>query len=247
MTYPFEVPSYVQGYRFSDESEIFYDAATKTFRDLAGYGARADLAITAGSPVFATVNERRGVTLDNTFHGRFNMPIPWMGSVVAVLKPEYVSGGTLSRYPLLFGDNLGTLSSNGQMRLGHFSGARSVNWTTPSAVLNAAQSRNDNNLVVVGFATDQETRKGYATSNGITVTETGPVAGTTNGNGPAVGSAQFGARFGDMDGQPANLTQITDFFCHMFELHFFAENIWVAHQAKAQSLMTALRTKYGVA
>lgn len=244
MTYPFEVPSYVQGYRFSDESEIFYDAATKTFRDLAGYGARADLAITAGSPVFATVSGRRGVTLDNTFHGRFQMPIPWMGSVVAVLKPELTVGTTISRYPLLFGDNL-TLSSNGNMRLGHFSGSRTVNWTTPGSVLNAVQSRNDDNLVVYGFATDQETRKGYSTNNGVAITETGPVAGTTNGNGPAISSGQFGARFGDMDGQPANLTQVTDFFCHMFEVHFFAENIWVAHAAKAQALMASLRSKYG--
>lgn len=247
MTHPFEVPSYVQGYRFSDESETFYDAATKTFRDLAGYGARADLAITAGSPVFATVSGRRGVTLDNTFHGRFQMPIPWMGSVVAVLKPELTVGTTINRYPLLFGDNLSTLSNNGQMQILHFSGQRRVAWSTPGGVLAATQIRTDDNLVVVGFATDQETRKGYSTSNGITITETGPVAGTTNGNGVAVGSGQFGARFGDMDGQPANLTQITDLFCHMFELHFFAENIWVAHATEAAALMTTLRATYEVA
>lgn len=245
MTYPFEVPSYVQGYRFSDERDIFYDTATKTFSDLAGYGARADLAITAGTPVFATINGRRGVTLDNTFHGRFHMPTPWMGSVVAVLKPEYVSGSTLVRYPLLFGDAVSS-GSNGQMSITHASSQRRVSWITPNATLSNLQTRNDNNLVVVGFATDQETRRGYGTSDGITIVETGPVAGTTSGVGVAMLSAQFGARFGDMDNNPANLTQITDFFCHVFELHFFAENIWVAHTAKAQALMTALRTKYNV-
>jgi hypothetical protein len=245
MTFPFEVPSYVQGYRFSDESEIFYDASTKTFRDLSGYGQRADLSITAGTPVFATINGRRGVTLDNTFHGRFQIPVPWMGSVVAILKPVLATGSTISRYPILFDDAV-TLSSNGQLSLSHFSGARSVNWRTPSGVLQPTQSRNNDDLVVVGFATDQQTRKGYSTSNGVAITETAAASGTTSGNSVAVGSGKFGARFGDMDGLPTNLTQITDLFCHMFELHFFAENIWVAHQALAQAMMTAMRSKYAV-
>lgn len=249
MTYPFEIPSYVQGYRFSDESDVFYDAATKTFKDQAGYGSRADLVITAGSPVFDTVGGKRCVRLDNTFHGLFPTPIPWMGSVVAVIKPEYVSGATLTRHPLLFGNST-SAAANGALQITHASGQRRVVLSTPNSSLTCTQTRTDNNLVVVGFATDQETRKGYATNDGATITETTAPASTTNGNAVALGwqtqGIDYGARFGDMDNLPANLTALTDFYCEMFELHFFADNIWTKQPAKAAELIASLRAKYGV-
>jgi hypothetical protein len=243
MTSPSAVPSYVQGYRFSDASTDFYDAGR--FKDQAGYGAAADAVVVAGTPVFATVGGHRCVKMDNTWHGGFPMPCPWQGAIVLVAKPEYVSGATLTRYCFIFGD-FTTASANGNLNAQHFSGQRRFALATPSAVLNPILSRSNNDLVVVGFGHDQETRKLYSTIDGVSIAETSAASGTTSGNSVALSSAQVGVRFGDLNNSASDLTELTDMYLHLFEVHFFSENIWRRYPAEAASMMAAIRTQYGL-
>lgn len=245
MSYAFEVPGYMQGYRFSDESEEYYDAASKTFHDQAGYGAKSGLSIHTGSTVFDTLDSHRGVKLDNTFHGSFQMPIPWQGSVVAVMRPELLTSGTHNSYPLIFGD-ASSISSNGKLHLSHFSGRRRLAWGTPSGGLSAVDDRTDDLMRVFSASLDQLTRKSYVTNDGSTVTEATATASTTTGNAVAVESAITGARFGELKGISGNVTLETDLVVRMYEMHFFASNIWTNHATKAAAFMTSLREKYGV-
>ena len=85
------IPGYIMGHRFSDDP-AYYDSTNKRFYDLAGYGPKADLKVTVGTPIFETVNGQRSVKMDNTCHGVFQPAIAWQGSAVFVLKPVYVSG-----------------------------------------------------------------------------------------------------------------------------------------------------------
>lgn len=241
----FDINGYVQGYRFSDDP-LYYDSETKRFKDLAGYGDSADLRVTVGSPVFEDVDGSRCVRLDNTFHGLMPSPCPWMGTVVAVIKPVYISGGTLFRYPLMYGDAV-SQASNGALRIVHASGYRQVIYYTASAQLMPTQTRTDNNTVVVAFTHDQETRKGYSTSDGVTVSEVTATASTTLGNAVAISSAQYGVRFGNMNGVAGDTTELTDFYANLFELHFFAEASLVDDLPAIKVFMDDLKAKYGIA
>lgn len=245
MSYAFEIPGYMQGYIFSDSSEDYYDATSKTFHDQAGYGDKAGLTIHTGSPVFNTLDSHRGVKMDNTFHGSFQMPIPWQGSVVAVMRPESLVSGTLKRYPLIFGD-ASSNSSNGKLQILRFSGQRRLTWETPSSSLSAVDSQNDDLMRVFSASIDQSTRKSYVTNDGSTVTEKTASTSTTNGNAVALESARTGARFGEMKGISGDVTLETALVVRMYEMHFFAGNIWTNHATKAAAFMTSLREKYGV-
>lgn len=247
MTYAFDIPGYVQGHRLLDDP-LYYDSVAQRFKDLAGYDHLGNgLTISTGAPVFETVNGNRGLRLNNTFNGKFRCPIPWMGSIIAVLKPMYISGATISRYPLLFGDAV-LQSSNGQFNVNHFSGSRRVVLTTPNGQLGALQSRADNNIVVLAMGTDQLTRKAYSSVDGVTVTETGPIAPSTHGTSIALSSsAGSTVRFGNMTGVAGDIAEVTDLYCHYYEHHFFDGNILTNSLAKTKEFMDRLKLQYAVA
>lgn len=247
MTYAFDIPGYVQGHRFLDDP-LYYDAATQRFKDLAGYDHLGNgLTIDAGAPVFETVNGNRGLRLNNTFHGKFRCPIPWTGFMVVVLKPMFISGGTLLRYPLLFGDAV-IQSTNAQLQVLHFSGARRVGLLSPSNQLQVLTSRNDNNLVVLAMGTDQQTRKGYYSVDGVTVVESGPIAPSTHGSAIAMHSAASSmVRFGNMSGVAGDTAEVADLYCHYYEHHFFDGNILTGALAKTKEFMDRLKVQYGAA
>jgi len=241
-----DVPSYVQGYRFSDEP-YFYDADRQAFRDMAGYGDRAELLIDVGSPIFETIDGHRCLKLDNTFHGGGIMPIPWHGSLVTVCKPMYSGAGTtVSVYPLLFGDAT-LLSSNGAVLVQHFGGARRLYFTSPSFALNQVDAQNNNGLRVTGFALDQETRRAYSTKDGVTISTSSPLATNTH-SGSSVGpsASSRGFRFGNLDGNPESTTPPAELYLYMHELHFFSENIWTKYPNEAAQMMASLRAQYGL-
>lgn len=243
MTTLADISCYVQGYRFADEPG-FYDAANKRFLDLAGYGAAGDVTVTLGSPVFETVGVHRAAKLNNTWHGVFNCPIPWQGSVLAVIKPSYTVGATVSRFPLLFGD-FAAPTSNGVLILTGTSGERRVGFNTGAVQIGQVLKRTDDNTVVVAFSTDQLTRSGYMTRDGITVTPTSGPASTLNGNAIAMGSGQYGVRLGNMSGVAGDLTEVTGLTCHLFELHFFSENVLIGPDLSVMAAaMAELKTKY---
>lgn len=245
MTMPYDVPGYVQGYRFSDDP-LYYDSTRQAFRDLAGFGQLADMTITAGAPVFDTINGVRCLKLDNTFHGSCRMPVPWQGSMIAVVKPTYTGGGTLTRELMLFGDNA-TPTANSSWQLKHFSGQRLFIWRVDGGSTSRQESVLTDDPLVFGAAHDQETRKSYTTLDGTTINERTAAGGTTNGNALSMTAAVSGIRFGDLDGDPANLAAITDLYAHMFEVHFFRGNIWRQYPSEAAAVVAALKSKYGVA
>jgi len=240
------VPSYVQGYRFSDDP-YFYDADRQAFRDMAGYGERAELLIDVGSPIFETVDGYRCLKLDNTFHGGGIMPIPWHGSLVVVCKPVYAGGGaTLSKFILLFGDSTNP-STSGGFWLTHAEGNRRLLFTSPSAQLSQPDVVNNDSLRVAGFALDQETRQAYATKDGITVATSTPLA-TNAHSGSSVGAnaSLRGFRFGNLSGTASDTDASTNMYLYMHELHFFSENIWTKYPTEAAAMMSRLRLEYGV-
>jgi hypothetical protein len=238
------IPGYIMGHRFSDDP-AFYDSGSKRFKGLAGYGAREDLRVTVGNPIFETINGQRSVKMDNTCHGEFHSPIPWQGSMILVIKPIYASGATLTRYPILFGDAV-TASSNGSVSVVHASGSRRVGVQTASAQLQGVLARNDNNVVVVAFSHSQETRLQYKSADGVTVTTSAAAASAVNGNSVALGSAQNGARWGNLSGTAGDTTPLSDVFCNVMEQHFFSENILAgSNLALTAAVMAELKTQYG--
>lgn len=237
------IHGYIMGHRFSDNAAD-YDSTNLRFYDKAGYGPRADLRVTVGTPIFETVNGQRAVRLDNSWHGLFASPVPWQGSVIFVLKPNYVSGSTVVKYPILFGDL--AASSNGQLQVTYASGQRRYVWQTANAALVNQINRNDDNAVVVAFSISQETRLGYRSADGVTVSTATCAASTTNGNAPAMSSAQYGARFGNISGVAGNTTAATDLTISMMEQHYFSENILVGDNlALTAAFMAELKTQYG--
>lgn len=243
MSYPFEIPGYVQGHRFSSAKE-FYDPVSKRFKDLAGYDHLGNgLTINLGDPIFETINGQVGLKLNNSFHGFFRSAIPWMGMMLAVLKPTFLSGSTLTRYLHLYGDAI-TPSSNGNLKIIHSSGARIVRLSTSGDVLQVSASRNDNNTVVVACAFDQQTRKGYVTTDGITVTEVAGPVSALNGNSIGLGAGLAGARFGNLTGTAGDQTPLTDLFCYAFEQHFYKGNPLITDLATVKSAIDRLKVKY---
>jgi hypothetical protein len=238
------IPGYIMGHRFSDDA-AHYNSTTKRFLDKAGYGAKADLRVTVGDPTFATVNSQRAVLMDNTCHGNFHSPIAWQGSAVFVLKPNYVSGATLTRYPIQFGD-FASAASNGKLIVLHSSGQRIVRLGSPSDQLTGSLQRADNNAVVVAFAISQETRLMYRSIDGVTVSTSTATASTVNGNAVALGSAQYGSRWGNMSGTAGDTTPITDMNCYFMEQHFFSENILTgSNLALTAAFIAELKAQYG--
>nr|WP_319388202.1 hypothetical protein [uncultured Cohaesibacter sp.] len=245
MTYAYDIDSYVQGYKFDDTDINAYDAVNKRFLDLAGYGSNADIEIHTGDPIFEIEDGHRGVKLNNTFHGRFANPIAWQGSVIIVAKIDALSSATMSRYPVLFGD-FASNSTNGQIFAMHFSGERRLNLSTPSVQINCQTSLTTDQIRVAGFGTDQSRRKGYATLDGSTVTQTSAAVSELNGNAVAVSSAKYGARFGETKGISGDVSEDVDMAIWFYEMHFFSDNIWLDHADQALAMMTTLNEKYGV-
>lgn len=238
------LPGYLIGHRFSD-SPADYDPVSKRFLDKAGYGSRADLRVVLGDPLFETVNGQRCVRMNNQCHGLFPSPVPWQGSAIFVLKPWMVGGTTVTKWPILFGDQV-TASSNGALQLVHASGQRRVGWVTASSQLSNVLQRNDDNVVVVAYAISQETRLGYRSSDGITVNTSAATASSVNGNAAAMGSAQFGARWGNLNAVAGDTTLETVLTLSMMEQHYFQGNILVGDNLPlTAAYMAELKAQYG--
>lgn len=246
MTQPFDIESYVQGYRFSDDP-MYYDSSTQTFKDLAGYGESAGLKIPVGTPTFDTVDGFRVVNFDNTFYGNFEVPNSWHGSMVLVMRPEFSSSGTQTLYPILFGDNVSTPTQNGSIRFVHFSGNITARYAGPSGTIQGSEAVAAGSAYVFGGAHDQQTRKAYSTLDGITINESSAVSGTTHGNSCYMPTGESGARIGDLNGDPSDQTDNTSvFYMRAFEMHLFQGNIWTEYPTKALALVNTLKDKYDI-
>jgi len=247
-----DIPGYVQGHRFSDESDVFYDTDNLKFKDLSGYGDFLDLEITTGTPVFEDtgVNNRRGLLLDKQAQGRFIPASPWETTMVFAIYVELLTSGTQTRYPYLFGTSP-TETSNGFVRVQHVSSNRIVRVSTSGGVATPQISQGSDGIIIGAVSFDQSTRKYYDTVDGVTVNESSAIADGGNGNGLALGYGGLGTfddlycRFGDLLGD-GSTTAETDLKIVNLEHHFFAGNVISSHQDKIEDLLTELATYYGV-
>jgi len=246
MTYAFDIPGYVQGFRFSDDERFFYTAAGR-FRDLAGYDHLGNgCQVVRGTPTFAPVNGNTALLLDNTCHLEFLPSIPWEGSVLIAGKPTSNAGA--SKYLLLFGDRV-QANTNGRMTLQRFQAGRSIGISTSGTGITETKNGNDDALVAA-FSLSQQTRKAYSTQDGVSVKEAVPVPAAANGNGLSLGTTNSSdnqgvkARLGVLLGNDSDLSAQTDVFLHIWELHFWKGNVLVDHLPAAKAFIERLVAKY---
>jgi hypothetical protein len=249
-----DIPGYIQGFRFSDESASYYDSTAKVFHDLAGYGAFNALEITVGTPSFTTDGGQRGLLLDNTCQGRFLPAIPWQGACITVMKPVTYDATTKTLTPVVFG-KASSLSSNAYIALAYASSVYNHRLASTSAQIlatNAYSGAGNSGVKVGAFAISQQTRKGYSTKDGVTVAETSAVADggsgvALDGKNTARTDAQF-ARFGNISGTLDDTAALaTTHKALMFELHFFKGNPLITDAATVASVLAELKAQYGEA
>jgi hypothetical protein len=235
--------AYIQGYRFASDP-AFYDSGNQRFIDQAGYGVDAGLNMNVGVPVFETVNTKECLRLDNTEQGQFACPIPWEGSLVMVIKPDYISGGTISRWICLFGDAV-SASSNRRLSIAHNSSTRNVTFNTVGGG-NISLGRADNNVVAIALGSLQNPREVKGSKDGITVT-TSSSGSATSGIACQFGAALSGVRFGNLSGTAGDTTDLSaTMFCRIMRLDFFSRDIFVpAVLPKLQTYLNELKTEFG--
>lgn len=245
------IPGYVQGFRFSDDSQ-YWDSANSRFIDQAGYGDFNGLTITAGTPSFTGSGATRGLTLDNTVQGKFLPACPWQGACIMVAQPVSYDGTTKTLMPVIFGV-ASSVSSNAYLRVTHASGTFIHGWTTTSSLIaagNAYTGAGNNGVKVGAFAISQETRKGYYTKDGVTVSETAAVAAANpwvgmSGKDTARSDGQW-ARFGNISGTLGDTAILsTAHRLTIYELHFFKGNPLITDAATVAAEIAALKTQYG--
>tara|TARA_A100000171_G_scaffold43222_1_gene45113 strand:+ start:308 stop:1063 length:756 start_codon:yes stop_codon:yes gene_type:complete len=247
-----EIPGYVQGHRFSDESDVFYDADNLKFKDLSGYGDFLDLEITTGTPAFEDTgaNNRRGMLLDKQAQGRFIPAAAWETTVVFAIYVELLTSGTKVRYPYLFGTSP-TETANGNIRALSVGANRSISASTPGVALSADREIAGDGIIVGALSFDQSTRRAYDTADGVTVNESSAVADSGSGNNVALGLGGPGVpddvycRFGDLVGD-GSTTAEADLKIVALEHHFFAGNVISSHQDEVGALLSEMATYYGV-
>jgi len=247
----FEIDSYAQGARFSDESDFFYDSTAKSFKDLSGYSdlGNNNVDVKEGSPVFnnAGVNARRGLFIDGTMYADFFTPNAWNGTIILVVNYSYLAGGTVGDFLYISGDaTLG--SSNASVVMSHFSGNRIIRAVTAASQVVAPDYsiREDGTTVVYAFSFDQNTRRAYSTTDGITVSQSSEyTANAISGDFLAWGGG-VRTRVGNLSGDTTNNAASTKMEAVLFEQHCFTDNILLTDLAKVKLLIDDLKEYYGV-
>lgn len=256
MKFAYDVPGYVQGFRFSQDRR-FYDSANARFFDLAGYNRFGNYCEKVnGTASFANhgTNSREGLRLDNTNHWQFTPMVPWEGTHLIVFRPIFASGATMSIHPLIFG-NAATVGSNGKIRLQFASGVRSINIDTPSSSLSrSVAGLVSGSIALAAFSLSQSDRKARATQDGVTVSASSALAGTTNGVGVAIGAGgsagTLGARLcrlGNLSGTEGDVVQNTTDYLDLFEYHTFKGDQLTDNLAAMKEFIDSLKTHYGIA
>jgi hypothetical protein len=256
MKFAYDVPGYLCGHRYTQDSR-FWDAANNRFLDLALYGNHVRK--TAGTPAFSNHggNNREGLLLDNSTQFEMENPIPWEGTAVVVMKGH--TPGATNLYTYLFGDAV-SATSNGMLILQTLGGANPVTaaLTAPTGVLSSGNvSNTQDTIFVAAFAMDQETRKAYRTADGVTVNESAAAAVTVNGNAMATGwngniglAGSLGSRMvriGNNSGVVGDVAANATNYVWVFEQHFFKGNALRNSLAQLKAFMDTLKIYYGLA
>lgn len=256
MTYPWKIPNWVQGLRWSDEAE-FYDADNTRIKDQSGYDAFENGALCyAGTPVFENVGpeSKRALRLDRGSHWKYLPAAPWQGThfFAALIRP-----GTASYDPFLQGDDA-TSSSNARITAVQFGSQFYLRCQTNSAQasvqLNATSVTSGTAVVVAAYAFDQETQTAYVTEDGVNVTTQTPTPSTTIGNklafagGTATGSQvdMLGSYFrvGDFQND-GNTTPDANNYMHLYEQHTWLNNAITDNLSEVKAMIEERRAFYG--
>jgi hypothetical protein len=255
MKTPFDVPGPLAAYRFQNDPR-YYDSANEHFIDLSGYGQHCKK--TAGTIAFSNHGQygREGILLDNSCQFRIENPNPWEITVVAVMRSHLVTGNLTLR-ALLFGDNT-TPTSNGMLNV--ISNLGATVFTTNCGTLSLAApslTHSRDTLFINAFAMDQETRKAYSSSDGVTVNESAAAAAGVNGNAASLGwnvnAGIAGAetnryiRVGNNSGVIGDTAANATDYLHLFALFAFASNQLRNNLPKLKPFMDTEKLYYGIA
>lgn len=242
-THPYDLPGFVNGFRFSDDPR-FYDSANKKHYDIAGYGDRAALTWNVGTPLFSTDgNGVRCLKMDNTCHGFSEMPIPWEGSLILACQPDYISGSTQAVYPMIFG-NEASVTSNGLFKFQYVSGPRRLQLVGPSASGTiTGPAPTDDNPRVIGYTISQEDRKGAYSLDGAAIVEANA---TSNNHGQyhSLHSADEGIRWGNLSGTAGDTTANTAMNFYIYAAYFYNTKLLYDYLSNTQSCIADLITEF---
>lgn len=244
-----DLPGYVQGFIFADNS-AYYDSVAKRFLDQSPYAAWSNnhLDITVGTPSFGTIGTGQGMVLDNTVQGQFIAPALWEGSVIAVMKPNMTTN--TSTWPLIFGWAASVASANkiGITRASSSDYRHNITLGGATSLANVSLATQDPQ--VTAFSFNQQNRRVYGTKDGSTIVTGGAVADAGAGisgfgNGIPQGLSGLYARFGNISGTIGD-TSLSVNPMVFGELHFFRADLLNNHAAQLQTEIAALKTKYGL-
>lgn len=257
MKFPFNLPELVAYHRFSQDSR-YYDGANFRFHDLSPYNRFGSyVEKTAGTPSFSTHGTfgREGLKLDNSCQWQFVDPIPWEGTMLAVVK-GHVPTAFQTLWLWLFGDAVAP-SSNGALTLQtDGSSVISTQMASPASVLAAGNlTLTQDAITVFAYAMDQETRKGYRTLDFATISESAAAGAAANGNALSLGSSgntgiagTVGSRMvrlGNNSGTPGDTAANGTNFAYVFEQAFFRGNLLRTNPAALKEVADTLKTYYG--
>lgn len=245
MTTPSDVDGYLQGFRFSDDP-AYYDGDGH-FYDLAGYDSRGGgCDVFLGTPAFSTRNSQRAITLDNTCHLEFLTAIPWEGASLLIYDVE-VLNANFTAYAICTGS--GSTSQFAFLRIQNASSVLKHRWASLSNGLIPEVTASG--PIVLGGASSQASRTAFITTDGVTVSEAGPVAGT-NGTlvsfftTAAINDLGYKSVIGNLNGTAGSTTTFTGCRVHLWEAHFFKGNPYVDQASTMASLIADKKTEYGI-
>ena len=247
-----DLPGYIQGYVFSDESQ-YYNSTDEYFIDQAGYsgleGSRAVVAV--GTPQFVDVNAARGIELDNTWHIYLNSPMAWYGSCIAVYgAPGWTPSGTQT-VALLKGQAIANYSASPRIEMAYFSS----NYRRRIATHSAASVANidhisEPGIFAVAFALDQRMaqKRVEAMEADGTITVGNTQADDQVGEVMIGGTSDY-----DYPNQIiGNLTGLLDTTVYpngntltLCELHFFSGLLTASPTTDVETELAALEAIYG--
>ena len=250
-----DLPGYIQGYVFSDESQ-YYNSVDGFFIDQAGYsalpGSRAVVA--EGSPSFVDVNSARGIELDNTCHIYFNMPWAWLGSCIAVFgAPGWVPAGTQTAVLLKGHGPSATLSATPRIDMAYFSGDYRHRALSPSSTSNATINHvSEPEIFAEVFAMDQVVaqKRVEAMDAGGTIVNGGTLADNERGFsmiGESLASYDYKQSIiGNLTGVPSDTSAFpSSNTLTLCELHFFSGLLTDGDTTDVETELTALEVIYG--
>jgi hypothetical protein len=266
MKFAFNVPGYVMGHRFSSDKRYFdTSGATPRFLDLAGYGdLDQHCEQTSGVARFSLhgPNNREGLLLDNSNQWQVACPAPWEGCVVAVIKPHMPTLNKTLRFwyvgnNLTLGQNTGIgAASTGVAGVVNIAGStQAISAIWPNCAITSDQ------LAVVAWSSDQETRQLYITKDAVNILTSAAVAASNHGRALALGAAAYAGAVGLLGDPKIKMERLgnniasgsqTDFtadavdYLHIFERHWFRGNPLRNNLPEMKEVFDGLKAYYGI-